>query len=381
MPKWKLENIATQQEKEVAEEKSAEIVSSSDELMEQKIDAMEIGVAQLEQGSALDKIADSVNLSEEEIMSIQQESGVRNRLDSISERAKELLKSTKRFLRNAAVLGMVGMASSTSSTTNNIDKSEHMSTPLDEKTRELTQEALISKTESIKNRIEIHVASQDYLKRLVIEFDGDIEKAEKIQKERMQYVQSLKYQFDTLRQIAKKNDLPDGKDKWIPQWLIDMDEFLYGRVRIKAGAFYDPEKHEMMIPNEGDRVDSFIRHEVFHASTKADKGISDKAKKIMNESYKEFDNNKVNNSYFIMPTERLARKQEVDFELERLGIKKYGERATRDHYDKLMEHAKRGDLSREAYDFLKTTKPEYFEKIFNEIASDEDKLDKNQGVV
>ena len=62
---------------------------------------------------------------------------------------------------------------------------------------------------------------------------------------------------------------------------------------------------------------------------------------------------------------------EVDYEMERLGIKKYGERFTDEHYQKLVEYDKEGKLFMNTHEFMKTTKPEYFKQIFNEIAANE----------
>jgi hypothetical protein len=65
----------------------------------------------------------------------------------------------------------------------------------------------------------------------------------------------------------------------------------------------------------------------------------------------------------------LARKQALDAEMEKLGIKKYDEDFTGEHYDKLLEYNKAGNLSAGAREFIKTTKPEFFKQIFNEIAT------------
>jgi len=66
-----------------------------------------------------------------------------------------------------------------------------------------------------------------------------------------------------------------------------------------------------------------------------------------------------------------VRKQILDLEMDKFGIKKYGEKFTRNHYNKLRDLDRAGVLSNDAHDFIQTTKPEYFEKIFNELADTE----------
>ena len=85
-----------------------------------------------------------------------------------------------------------------------------------------------------------------------------------------------------------------------------------------------------------------------------------------------------NYGYFFDPSERLVRKQTLDLEMERLGIKRYGEKFTHEHYNQLIRLYNNNKLSQDADRLLETTKPEYFEKIMNEIAQNDDNLESEE---
>ena len=83
-----------------------------------------------------------------------------------------------------------------------------------------------------------------------------------------------------------------------------------------------------------------------------------------------------------IPTERYVRLKILEKKLENLGIKKIGEKFTREHYDKMMELYFKNKLDDNGLEFIHFTKFsededdqdghknfEIFEKLFNEIAS------------
>ena len=87
------------------------------------------------------------------------------------------------------------------------------------------------------------------------------------------------------------------------------------------------------------------------------------------------------NDYLSRSTERLVRKQQLDAQLEDYGIKKYGEKFTRKHYDAIMLLYSIGAFSGDVDQFIRTTKPDYkvFKEIFNEIAKNENKKRQQDG--
>ena len=113
-------------------------------------------------------------------------------------------------------------------------------------------------------------------------------------------------------------------------------------------------------------------------------GIPENTKNLLKISYKDYDPNSptfkfefhdslhdpLGKKYWMDPTERLARKKELDIEMKDLNIKKYEEKFTRKIYKKLMKDFKDKKLSSGSNQFIETTKPKYkyYKKIFNEIA-------------
>lgn len=124
-------------------------------------------------------------------------------------------------------------------------------------------------------------------------------------------------------------------------------------------------------------------HEFTHSMTYGDLLMSDKATELYKKSYtdeklsageKHYDDNYKKTygaEYYNNATERDARKKQLEYDMDRFGIKKYGEIFNETHYQKLLELQKEGKLSRGAEEFLRMTKPEYMEQIMNEIAANE----------
>ncbi len=97
-------------------------------------------------------------------------------------------------------------------------------------------------------------------------------------------------------------------------------------------------------------------------------------------------NEKEADEYLKMHTERLVRKQLLDVQLEKLGIKKYGEPFTMEYYNEMLKVARNDEIKYGALDFILTTfDPKKadadnfmtFKKIFDTIAST-DTLDKKK---
>ncbi|MFA7209379.1 MAG: hypothetical protein WC120_03755 [Parcubacteria group bacterium] len=194
------------------------------------------------------------------------------------------------------------------------------------------------RVEEIRREVEKYISSPQYLDRLILEVDGDIEKARKVQEERIGNVNAAKTDF-----------MP-----FMPA----------------EGAFYVAETNNVILSDvKSDIADKVAEHEFLHASTRGDFGITGKAKMILNDSYVPTGKKVI--GYDLWSTERLVRKQILDIEMEKLGIKKYDEKFTREHYKKLLRSYHKGELSRSAREFMEKTGPEYFEKIFDGIAKND----------
>jgi len=199
-----------------------------------------------------------------------------------------------------------------------------------------------------------HINSPEYLKKLMAEYNIDETAAKEHQKTRLNNLYNGTYSLTD-------ND---------PSFYEDGNNFETQLTKRPAEAPFSDE------------------HELLGHKVVAGDHISRNANKLLRLSYQKFnpespyfksllnaDNQKdldylINNLdyYFGSKGERYARKQEVEAEMTALGIKTYGEKFTKEHYDKLINFYKEGKLSKDACRFIETTKPEYFEKIFNEIA-------------
>jgi hypothetical protein len=209
-----------------------------------------------------------------------------------------------------------------------------------------------------------HVSGQDYLDRLAVEFGGDIEKAGYVQSTRMYFLKNTQFNF-------MDSDLIDKKGKnisdLIPLWLYKA----YCQVNepdMKIGGFYETGQNRITL---SDTVPDNLAtvHEIFHASTDGVFNIPEETKLILQNSYLSVGDEE-RDAYLSNPSERLARKQQLDLEMDDLGVKAYGEKFTPKNYEFLLKLYEEQEFSAPAREFIMTTKPEYFELIFNEIATD-----------
>jgi hypothetical protein len=144
-------------------------------------------------------------------------------------------------------------------------------------------------------------------------------------------------------------------------------------------SHYDPKTKETVI--ERDSKEPKMIHEGTHQSTDAENGMSDYAKKLYQEAYvpakyktkqEAFTDAMTPGGYFNNPSELDARKKVLEYDMDRLGIKKYGEKFTEEHYKKLLELSNEGKLSDNSVQFLERIKHEYFAQIMNTIAMNEE---------
>jgi hypothetical protein len=112
-------------------------------------------------------------------------------------------------------------------------------------------------------------------------------------------------------------------------------------------------------------------HEIGHAITDGVDLMSDKAKKLYKDSFKEDKLNQQFSDYMSSPTELDARKKVFEYELEKNGIWKYGEIFTKEHLEKALKLSKEGKLSGDSNLFLDYIKHEKIPDIMNTIASNQ----------
>jgi hypothetical protein len=207
-----------------------------------------------------------------------------------------------------------------------------------------------------KNDLIQHIGSQEYLNKLAIEFNGNLDEAKKCQQERIENLKQVKFEFLSLADMKGRFGKDDPKNS-------------------NVAGFYSSSEHKVFFAYDLNpyELNQVMIHEFIHASMRIDKNMSESAKKSLDDSYKNLTEEPAQekNAYYKQSGERIARKQQLDLEMDKLGIKKYGEKFTDEHYEKLMESYKNGKFSRNAKEFIKTTKPEDLKKIFDEIAKQE----------
>lgn len=122
-------------------------------------------------------------------------------------------------------------------------------------------------------------------------------------------------------------------------------------------------------------------HEAKHSSTRNGALLSSYARNLYTRSFQPQRAFSADNlEYLKDPDERNARKGELEYDMERLGIKKYEEKFSGEHYNKLMEAKKKGLLSQGSVEFLDTTNPLYLDRILHTIAAAETASDTTEDI-
>jgi len=214
---------------------------------------------------------------------------------------------------------------------------------------------------SAKAELLSHIGSSAYMERLTIELGGNREEALRQQQLRMENVSEAEIVFLSPEEMERRFGVGNPKNT---RTLGISPAGAKSKIYLSLGL--EPlQLHEL------------ARHELQHKGTKMSIGIPDNTIDVLKDSYRTFKNKNDEapedlNKYFRVPSERLVRKQQVDFEMERLGIKKYGEKFTSEHHKKLMDAYQKGGVTRNVKEFIETTNPQDFERIFNTIAAAEE---------
>jgi len=120
-------------------------------------------------------------------------------------------------------------------------------------------------------------------------------------------------------------------------------------------------------------------HEGTHQSVNGEENMSSYSKDLYKKAYRKnnqtfeesvYDslNTVKGDSYYGNPSELNSRKKVLEYDMDRLGVKKYGEKFTMEHYWKLIKLAIEGKLSDNSVEFLKRIDSKFIEQIMNTIA-------------
>jgi hypothetical protein len=154
-----------------------------------------------------------------------------------------------------------------------------------------------------------------------------------------------------------------GKKVVLPKWMLEIKKYIRGLNGV--AGYYSIDKKTVFLNNEyNDKV--LDMHEYAHGMTDADYGLSPKAISLYKKAYKPSGGKE--DRYLSRPTELDARRINLINDAIKLKIWNYGDKFTKKHYDLLIESLKEGKLSFDSKDYIEHIKPEYFEKLMNEIA-------------
>jgi hypothetical protein len=206
---------------------------------------------------------------------------------------------------------------------------------------------IVTLVEKIKDELITHFSSPEFLKKLEI-----ILPAEKAQKEQANLVNNLKS---------------------VNLIVASPDSIAQRSVSKAAGASYSPIEHRILIPF-AELDEEKIMHELIHSAYRGDQNLSPEEEKILNINFqknKHFSPRE--NEYQHKVSERIVRKKLLDLEMERLGLKKYREKFTHEHYELLKKLRDENKLGQGASELLDTSTEKQLQELMNNLAFDDAK--------
>jgi hypothetical protein len=367
-----------EQEKVLLEKKSAEREIALELFAEQKIEKIEKIFADFNYGAdkQIMEASQSVNLDAKEINDVKSALDLDRKSSEMVGEAKKLTEKMKARIKKFATIGMAmmafGVAGDYEKNKGGGSDNIKVTSGLAEKNKTGQKDIIIDEianfkvqakmaeleidAEKMKNASLEHVASFEYLDRLSKELDGDLNGAKKLQEERLANLAKVSFSFLARNEMKR---------------LYGVDDPAGGFV----AGFYDNKENKIFIAHDlksRKRIDEVIEHELQHASTGSDKYMTKRAKDFFATFHNDISGVSPDmNSYFRDYREKMAWKMEADLELERLGIKKYGEVFTKKHYKLLREKCDAGNLSNHIKRLLETIREADFIEMFNEIATNE----------
>lgn len=196
------------------------------------------------------------------------------------------------------------------------------------------------------------ISKEKYAEKLMTEMNISKEEAIKHQNTRISNIQNISYNIVPLSEIQKQA----GKN---------------------SNAYYKRGSNEISVPvdmqlNTRESIEEWkitILHEIFHESTMAERGMSEESWKTLKESFVNLKGENYQNiKYYSDPREMIVRKNILDLEMEKLGIKKYGEEFKEKHLKLLIKYAKKGKLSTNSIELMNHLNENDLIKIMNELA-------------
>lgn len=273
---------------------------------------------------------------------------------------KKAERNIKEKMKTAVAVGMSAMA--ISGGVAGLESKKAYGSEIDKSKLELKQDQneFSIKPDLIRKQVISRVSSAEYFNKLLVEFGGNEELAKKEQADRIENLRSVKIE---LKKEAR--DVMDEHDKLTKG-------NLYEEGKPIEGFYTNHENSHMIVSNQNPVT---LYHELLHASTKSDSGVTENAQKILKKTYKNerFLGINADDQYYNRPSERLVRLEHFMAELDSLGIHKYGEEFTEEKYEQIMQLYKEGRFSRNAKEFLKRTEQNFqnFKDMFEKIAENE----------
>lgn len=222
---------------------------------------------------------------------------------------------------------------------------------------------MLNKVEQVRKELIDIVSTKQYLNKLRSEFNCSLDEARRHQAVRINNLKTVAIGF--------RNS-------------IDLASNYFGNT--PAAAIYFSDYHNINLPyNRSDeKITHFAFHELLHSLTNGDSGLSAKAVKKLGDNAA--NNKKYSgdiNEYLMRPTERYVRLKMLELELNKLGIKKFGEKISKSGYKKMIQWLEESkydnDFSRDGVEFLETTKGlgdengrQLINNIFEEIADNQE---------
>lgn len=256
------------------------------------------------------------------------------------------------------------------------------------KYKKMVQEATTSEIKDYEDALlDPHVRKEDHneIKKMINTAKEDallqIKNYKKISKP---YIKSFNV-YDKQKKWLKKNISSNEYKKRLIEYEKMNDSTQMNRINNLKNEYilenhsinqYDPDVNQVTI--EKSSTEPEMIHEGEHQVIHNENGMSDYAKELYKKAFVKtntLDEQIVNafaqgynGSYYGNPEELDARKKVLEWDMERLHIKKYTEEFSNKHYQKLLELKAAGKLSRNSVEFLERISPEYIYQIMNTIA-------------
>ena len=211
---------------------------------------------------------------------------------------------------------------------------------------------ILSIIERAKLEVIKHLEGEEYLDKLAREMNISKKAAKEHQKVRVDNIKNISYELTTDMKIFGNTD-----------------GFGYAYYLSGTNKITLPYNINLKDNEEKEYLYEAIVHEILHESTMGHKGLSGIVEKDLKESFKSKKNeSKKDSSYYSDPCELIVRKQILDLNMDKNGIKKYGDKFKEEHYQKLLKLKEEGKLSQDEDDLIDHIKSDEFSKIMNELA-------------